>query len=102
QAGCARAPRKQRCPEPRSKIVIQRQGSVIREALLAVDGSAQDTAGQRFAEDVIVDAPTHVLGPRLPAVRPPGVLVGFGVDLTETVYVTAVREQSIETGALFR
>src|SRR5262249_6670333 len=83
------------CREQRSKIVVQRQRCVLWEAPLLVYGGAEAAPGPRLAQHVIVDAPSHVLGSRLPAVRPPGVLIGLGFDLTEPVDIPAVRKKAI-------
>ena len=57
-------------------------------------------APERGAHDLIVDAPTRVVGPRLAAIRPPRVLVRLLVHGAERVDETAAGEQRIEPSAL--
>src|SRR5256885_2224468 len=67
------------------EVVVDHHRRVIREALLEIDRLAHGGAGDARRGQVVVDAPAHVLRPRLAAVAPPGVLLGVRVERTEHV-----------------
>src|SRR4051812_44445074 len=81
-------------------VIIDRQGRVVREALLLVDRFLARRDGDAGRGDLVVDAPADVLRPGLAAVRPPGVLVGLVVDAAEDVDETQLVEYPGEPGAL--
>src|SRR5262245_39677635 len=84
------------------EIVVHDERRMIGEAPLLIDTGVQYAAAQTRAQDLVVDAPPDVVGPGLAAVRPPGVLIGLGVDLAKAVDVAHVAEQLVEPGALLR
>src|SRR5688572_493386 len=60
-------------------VIIDRERRVVGEPLSLVDRAALRRRRETRRGDLIVDAPSDVLGPRLTAVGPPGVLVRTAV-----------------------
>src|SRR5439155_17315638 len=60
--------------------VFDDQRRMVREAFLLVDRHRGRLGSDAERGDVIVDAPSDVLGPGLAAVAPPGILLGPVVD----------------------
>ena len=56
---------------------------MVGKARSLVDAAGLRPPGEARAGDVVVEAPADVLRPGLAAVRPPGVLIGFGVQAAE-------------------
>src|SRR3990172_6623309 len=79
-------------PSVQRVIVIDRQRRVVGEALVLVDFHFARTRRDAGSRDLVIDAPADVLGPRLAAVRPPGVLLGARVDAAEHVNPAEVIE----------
>src|SRR5262245_45611792 len=67
-------------------VIVDRQGRVIRKSPLLEDRDAMRGFCKFRGRNLIIDAPTDVLGPGLPAVGPPGVLLGAQVDDAEYVH----------------
>src|SRR5258708_16155307 len=61
-------------------VVIHGERCVVAETLRLVDCSASRLGGDAGRGELIIDAPSPVLGPGLPAVGPPGVLLRFLVE----------------------
>ena len=59
---------------------------MIGETFVLIDTLRARLFGYARRGDLVVDAPTDVLGPSLTAVRPPGVLVRFVVQGAEHVH----------------
>src|SRR6267378_3777360 len=87
--------------EPRGKrhrrgskavIVIHGERCVVAETLRLVDCGASRFGGDAGRGELIIDAPSHVLGPGLAAVGPPGVLLRFLVEAAENVHVAELVE----------
>src|SRR5215472_1321400 len=83
-------------------LVIDDQWRVVGEARLGPDGGRLNVRFEPGADDLIVDAPAHVLLPGLATVGPPGVLIRQRVHHPERVDVPALIKQLVEPGALFR
>lgn len=66
---------------------------MIRELLVRINRRSAGGGRHVFGGQMIVDAPADVLGTRLTALAPPGVLLGSGVDKTEDVAPTVLLEQ---------
>ncbi len=62
---------------------------------------APDTRRERGADDLVVDAPPDVLGPGLPAVGPPGVLLGVLIDDTERIDPAGLFDDLVHPRAFF-
>src|SRR6266540_1056827 len=92
-------PRPERGPL-KARVVVDRERSVIREALVLVDRDLLRPRRDARSGDLIVDAPTHVFRPGLAAVRPPGVLLRPRVDAAEHVDPAHFIENLGEPGAL--
>ena len=75
---------------------------MVRETLVLVDFGATRRTAQSSAADLVIDAPTDILGPGLATVRPPGVLVWLCIDLPEAIDKTTRTKELVEPGTLFR
>lgn len=60
---------------------------MIGEPTVLINLRAARSPRQSLADDLVVDPPTHVLRPGLPAIRPPGVLVGLVINFSEGIDV---------------
>src|SRR6185312_4371873 len=58
---------------------------VVGEALVAVDRAGLEALAQRWGNHLVIDAPSHVVGARLAAVRPPGVFDRIRLQGAEAV-----------------
>src|SRR5713101_682159 len=92
-------------PRPRTRtletrVVVDRERSVIRKALVLVDRNLFRPGRDAGSGDLIVDAPAHVFRPGLAAVRPPGVLLRARVDAAEHIDPAYLVEYLGEPGAL--
>src|SRR5688572_28647571 len=83
-------------------VIVDRQGRMIGEAARLVDRLLQGLGRDRGRGDLVIDAPADVLLPGLPPVRPPGVLVGLGVQPPEDMDMAQLVEHLREPRALFR
>src|SRR3990170_1639094 len=81
-------------------VIVDRERRVIREAAPLVDRGLERFRGDAGRGDLVVDAPADVLRPGLAAVRPPGVLLGPGVEAPEYVDEARLVEHLRQPGAL--
>src|SRR5262245_18367681 len=72
-------------PSAQRVLIVDRQGRVVREPLRLVDRLLPRGGGDPRRGDLLVEAASDVLLPRLAAVGPPGVLLGLRVQLAEHV-----------------
>ena len=79
------------------EIVIHGQWRVIGKALLLVHRDGARRRRQTRRGDLVVDAPTDILGPGLAAVRPPGVGLAGGLGQQPAMHIDPA--QPIECGA---
>src|SRR6185312_8979062 len=70
---------------------------VVGEALVAVDRATLQPLAQRGRDELVVDAPAHVVA----AVRPPRVVLALGVQCAVTVHPAAL-DQAVEPAAFLR
>src|SRR5574341_1563506 len=82
-------------------FVIDDEGRVVREPSCLVDRLFAGPFGDAGRGDLVVDAPAHVLLPRLATIGPPGVLVGLVVQAPEDVDEAQLVEYAREPLALF-
>src|SRR3981081_3553627 len=75
---------------------------MVGKALRLVDRFPARRGGDPGGVDLLCDAPADVLRPGLPAIRPPGVLVGLLVEAPENVDKAQLAEHPGEPGALLR
>src|SRR5436853_5837027 len=66
-------------------VIVDRERRVVREATTLVDRLAHRASGDAGGGNLIVDSPADVLGVRLAAVGPPGVMAGLAVQATEDI-----------------
>ena len=83
-------------------LVIHHQRRMVGETLLLVDARRYCLCSHTRCGNLVVDAPTDVLGPGLAAIRPPGVGFQFGMQFAEHIDEADFVEQLGEPGALFR
>src|SRR4051794_15417294 len=69
-----------RMPSLQRVVIVYGERRVVGEAPVLVDRAALRRVREARRSDLVVDAPAHVLRPRLPAIRPPRVLVGAAID----------------------
>src|SRR5215470_3285767 len=67
------------------EVVVDDERRVIGKAPALVDSCGARRRGDARRRDLVVDAPTHVIRPGLPAIRPPGVLPRLLVETAENV-----------------
>src|SRR5687768_12385857 len=91
-----------RIPLNQRVVIIDGQRRVIGEATRLVDRLLHRLGRDAGRGDLVIDAPADVLLPRLPAVRPPGVLLGIRVEAPEYVDVAELVEHAREPGPLLR
>src|SRR5258706_9914272 len=84
--------------EPR--VVVDRQRCVIGKTLRLIDAHSPRPCGDSRSRNLVVDAPAHVLRPRLAAIRPPGVLPRPRVHAAEHVHPADFVEGLRQPGAL--
>src|SRR5487761_2153182 len=65
--------------------IINNQWRVIGKALLFVDAGGASALGDFWRGNLIVDAPTHILRPRLSAIRPPCIGFQLRMDFSEHI-----------------
>ena len=58
---------------------------MVGEVFIGVNAGAFHLSSEILADDVVVNAPTDVIGARVAALAPPGVLLGVGMDEAEGV-----------------
>ena len=61
---------------------------MVRKTRVHVDACHCGELGDTWRGHLIVNAPAYVFGPGLPAIAPPGVLLGTGVELPENIHKT--------------
>src|SRR5690606_34041069 len=94
-------------------LVVHRVRRVVGEALFAVDRAGAQARRQRRGDELVVDAPAHVVGARRAAVAPPGVVLALRVQDAVGVHPAArprrgavaalvLADQAVEPGALGR
>src|SRR5262245_3273305 len=83
-------------------LIVDGERSVVGEALRLVDRLLLRGARHAGRGDLVVDAPADVLLPRLAAVRPPGVLLGPGIQPAEHVDEAELVEDARQPRALLR
>jgi len=75
---------------------------VIGKTFCLVNRNLRSFAGNRGRGNLIIDAPAYVLGPRLPPIGPPRVLLRFQVDAAEYIDPSKLVENLAEPGTLLR
>src|SRR3954470_15646115 len=100
-SGHARAERERR-PLLQREVIVDRQRRVIGEALLLVNAAASRRRCDAGRRDLIIDAPADVLGPRLPAIGPPRILIRAAIDVAEDIHPAELVEHLREPDALAR
>src|SRR5882672_2748294 len=73
-------------------VIVDDKRCVVAETLRLVDCGASGFGADAGCGELIIDAPSHVLGPGLAAVGPPGVLLRFLVEAAEHVHVAELVE----------
>src|SRR5688572_23833669 len=63
-----------------SEVIVDGKRRVVGEPRRGVDGAGFQPRLQRRGDELVVDAPAHVLGARGAAVAPPGVVLALGVE----------------------
>src|SRR3546814_15476229 len=63
-----------------SSDLVDRERRVVGEARLAQDRTALQAIAQRRRHELVIDAPTDVVGARRATVAPPGVVLAFRVE----------------------
>src|SRR5688572_9196148 len=91
-----------RIPLIQRVVIVDRERRMVGKALRLVDRAALGGCSKRRRRDLVVDAPTHVLGPGLAAIRPPRVLLRPAVDATEYVDPSELVENAREPRPLLR
>src|SRR5690348_6916874 len=89
---------RQRCPGAAaapSVGIVDGVGRVVGETLVAVDRATLQPLAQRGRDELVVDAPTHVVLAGAPAVRPPRVILAFRMQGAVTVHPAAL-DQAVE------
>ena len=66
-------------------LVIYNQRRMIRKSLVPVDGRLLSPGSYARGADLVIDTPTHILGPGLATIRPPGVLFFPIVQMAEYI-----------------
>src|SRR3954469_25324304 len=82
-------------------VIVDGERRVVGEPLPFVDGLAHGGGCYARRRHLVVDAPPHILRPRLAAIRPPGVMAGVRVELAEHVDEADLVEHMREPGSLF-
>src|SRR5258706_247729 len=82
------------------RVVVYRQRSVIGKASRFEDSRLLRLCGDSRRRDLVVDAPAHVLRPRLSAIGPPRVLPRPRVHAAEHVHPADLVEGLRQPGAL--
>src|SRR3546814_5308733 len=75
---------------------------MIGKTRFGMDGAIAQPLAQRWRHHLVVDAPTHVVGARLAALRPPSVILAVRPQLAVTVHPVVDSDQAIEPRPLFR
>src|SRR5918992_5269908 len=88
-----------RIPLAQRVVIIDRQGRVVGEAARLVDRLLHRLCRDAGRGDLIIDAPADVLLPCLTAARPPGVLLGIGIEAPEDIDVAQLVEHPAQPGA---
>src|SRR6056297_926181 len=83
------------------RVVIEDQRGVVGEADVLVDAGLAGAVGRTGAGHVVVDPPADVVVPGPAPIRPPGVLLGPGVDAAEGVVHADRTEHLVHPGPLF-
>src|SRR5690606_36370740 len=97
----------------RSFAVVHGERRVVGEARLAQDRARLQPLAQRRRDELVVDAPTDVVGARGAAVAPPGVVLAFRVECTvgvdpaagavrRAVAAAVLADPAVEPGAFGR
>src|SRR3546814_8102577 len=100
-------------PGDASVGVVDRERRVVGEARLAQDRTALQAIAQRRRHELVIDAPTDVVGARRATVAPPGVVLAFRVERAvgvdppahargRAVASAVVADPAVEPGALGR
>src|SRR5690606_39090009 len=94
------------------EIVVDHVGGVVGEPRLAVDRTVAQAGRQARRDELVVDAPAHVLVASGAPLAPPGVLLLLGPQDAEAVVPAPLRrrravamdigDQAVEPGALRR
>ncbi len=82
------------------EVVVDDQRRMIGEAAGFVDRRRARGCGDARRRDLVVDAPADILGPRLPAIGPPGILFGPRIEATEDIDEAQLVEHLREPRAL--
>src|SRR6185503_17151901 len=91
-----------RIPLVQRVVIVDRERRVVRESLFLVDRAFAGGGGQCRRRDLVIDAPTHVLGPGLAAIRPPRVLVRPAIDAAEYIHPSELVENAREPRPFLR
>src|SRR5579863_9755108 len=83
-----------------SKPVIHDQRRMIRKTRLLVDVRALRRAGEPGTQYLVINSPADILRPRLPAVRPPGVVIRLRHQRAKSVDVLFRTQKLVHPGAL--
>src|SRR4051812_47767238 len=98
--GCSPAGRLPRHPLSERVVIVDNERRVIGETARLVDEFPVGGLRNARRRHLIVDAPTDVLLVCLAPVRPPGVLVGLGIQTAEDIDIAELVEHLREPGAL--
>ena len=74
---------------------------MIRKALVPVDFGSKHLVAESLRDDVVVDAPPHVVGPGLSAVGPPRVLLRLLFERSERIHPAVLAEHLVQPGPFF-
>src|SRR5690348_764704 len=75
-------------------LVIDDERRMVRKTPLLVNGAALGRCREIGRGDLVVDTPSHVLRPSLPAIGPPGVLIGAAIEAPESIHPTELVEDA--------
>src|SRR5215831_11414914 len=89
-----------RCCRLQNVIVVDDQRRVIGKAPVLIDRGGARRGSDARRGNLIVDPPADILGPRLTAIRPPGVLLGLLIQLPEHIDESELVEYACEPAAL--
>src|SRR6185312_11185875 len=74
---------------------------VVGETLVAVDRATLQPLAQRGRDELVINAPTHVVRAGVAAVRPPRVVLAFRMQRAVTVHPAAL-DQAVEPATFLR